>query len=449
MDKILIVARTEFGNAVRTKAFLVSLLMLPILYSAMIFMQIFANRSDTVPRPFAVIDRTGKLFPAIKKAAEERNKSLVTPEGKPTASAFYPTEVKDGDQPPDATVLALSEKVRAKELFAFVEIPADAIEARAGAPIVLKYYSESPNYRELHGWLEGVVSPIARSQRYKAANVDPNLAARIDRFLITENLGLASRGSAPSQVATTPGTSPPPNSGSIVAAKKIDPVRSIFMPMGLAMIVYLITMTTAPQLVGTVIEEKMSRISEMLLGSISTFEMMMGKLLGNVSVAMLTTTLYLAASYAGATRFGYADALTPGLIATLVLFIGLAILLFGSLYMAVGSACSELKDAQTMMMPIMMLAILPMGLLAPVLTNPSSTVSVVASLIPPATPILMTLRIAMSPAPPAWQVILSIVLTTTTAVACVWASGKIFRTGLLMHGKAPTFRELARWVLAR
>ena len=75
--------------------------------------------------------------------------------------------------------------------------------------------------------------------------------------------------------------------------------------------------------------------------------------------------------------------------------------------------------------------------------------SVGMSLFPPATPYIMLLRMALQPAPPTWQVALGVVLTLLTATACVWAAGKIFRTGLLMQGKAPTFGERARWVVAR
>ena len=84
-----------------------------------------------------------------------------------------------------------------------------------------------------------------------------------------------------------------------------------------------------------------------------------------------------------------------------------------------------------------------------VLTNPDSRISVIASMIPFATPMLMTMRMAMSTPPPTWQIVLSIALTVVTAIACVAASAKIFRIGLLMHGKAPSFREMAKWVVTR
>ena len=117
--------------------------------------------------------------------------------------------------------------------------------------------------------------------------------------------------------------------------------------------------------------------------------------------------------------------------------------------MAVGSACNDLKDAQSMMMPVMILSMLPIFVWTAILTNPSSALSVGLSLFPPASPYLMLMRLAMRPSPPAWQVGLSVAGTALTALFCVWAAAKIFRTGLLMQGKAPSYRELLRWVMAR
>jgi ABC-2 type transport system permease protein len=108
-----------------------------------------------------------------------------------------------------------------------------------------------------------------------------------------------------------------------------------------------------------------------------------------------------------------------------------------------------MKDAQSLMFPVMMLALLPTFFWTVVLSKPSSPISVGISLFPPATPFLMLMRLALSPAPPPWQVGLSVVLTTLTAILCVWASAKIFRVGLLMTGKAPSFAELAKWIVAK
>lgn len=428
MHKVLIVARTEFASAVRTKAFLAGLLMLPLIYSLMILAQIFANRADTQPRNFVVVDRSGKLYAAIEMAAKAHNKEARAADGTLKASEFLPTEYRDSAASPDEASLALSDRVRAGEIFAYLEIPAEVARAESGGVLTSKYHSNSPNYRDLPGWLEAVVAASARQMRYEAANVAPAVALKIDRPLKMDNLGLTTRGGE---------------------ARMNDPVRTIFVPIALGMIVFIVTMNTGPQLMSVVMEEKISRISEMLLGSVTTFQLMLGKLVGNAATALVTTALYLGAAYGVAHKFGYADAVSPGQIAAMLLFVTVSIFLFGSLYMAVGSACSEMRDMQSMMMPVMMLSFIPTAFMGPVLSNPSNPMAIGVSMIPFATPMLMTMRMALSPAPPAWQVVASLVLTTLTALACVWASAKIFRTGLLMHGKAPTFRELARWVIAK
>ncbi len=225
--------------------------------------------------------------------------------------------------------------------------------------------------------------------------------------------------------------------------------RTAGVPAALMFIMFFVIMTSAPQLLNSVIEEKMSRISEVLLGSVTPFELMLGKLLGNAGIAMLLAFLYVAGGFAVAAYHGYANVISPGLIVALVVFLFLAILLYGSLYMAVGSACSELKDAQSLMMPVMLLSMIPIFVWTAVLKNPASSLSVGMSLFPPASPFLMLMRLALRPAPPAWQVALAVVLTTLTAMAIIWAAGKIFRTGLLMQGKPPSFLELARWVMAK
>jgi len=151
----------------------------------------------------------------------------------------------------------------------------------------------------------------------------------------------------------------------------------------------------------------------------------------------------IAASY-----WGYASALPPTIAAWFMVYLILAIMMFGSVFMAIGAACSDLKDAQGMMTPIMLAFTLPFLVWSPVLQNPDSPFSAVASLIPVSSPMLMLLRLSIQPGPPWWQVGLSLVLTLATSMLFVWAAGKIFRTGILMQGKSASLGEMIRWVKA-
>jgi ABC-2 type transport system permease protein len=443
IHKIYVVATTEFGSAIRTKSFIASLLLLPVIMGASILLQIFvAERVDTKSRKFVVIDQSGALYPAIAQAADAHNAKLPDARGKHARPRMEPelepspAAVRAGDS---SQALELSDRIHRGELDAYVEIPAGVIEPPTSDATVtaLEYHSNNPNDDIIRNWLTEVVNGAVRARRFRSAGLDQALAERLSRPVLVENLGLVERSSEGGSAA------------GVKSAEKVDMIRTAGVPAALMFIMFFVIMTSAPQLLNSVIEEKMSRISEVLLGSVTPFELMMGKLLGNVGIAMVLAALYVGGGFAVMAYYGYANVISPGLIAALVLFLFLAILLYGSLYTAVGAACSELKDAQSLMMPVMLLSMIPVFVWTAVLKNPASPLSVGMSLFPPASPFLMLMRLALRPAPPAWQVVLSVVLTTVTAMAIVWAAGKIFRTGLLMQGKPPSFVELARWVMAK
>jgi ABC-type Na+ efflux pump permease subunit len=132
-----------------------------------------------------------------------------------------------------------------------------------------------------------------------------------------------------------------------------------------------------------------------------------------------------------------------------LLFQLLALLIFGSIFSAIGASCSEIRDAQSMMFPAMLLIMIPLFTWMPVLQSPSSTFARMVSLFPPATPMLMLLRIAIPPGPPWWEIVLGVVLTFGFMLACVWASAKIFRIGLLSQGQAPSLARLVAWLTSR
>jgi ABC-2 type transport system permease protein len=207
-------------------------------------------------------------------------------------------------------------------------------------------------------------------------------------------------------------------------------------------------MSGAPQLLNSVIEEKMSRISEVLIGSVTPFQLMMGKLAGSIGVSLLLAAVYVAGGLIIAQRFGYGDVVRGSDIGWLFLFLVMASFMFGSVFITIGAACSDLKDAQGMMPPAMLLLMLPWLTWFAVLNAPDSPIAVGLSFFPTATPFLMLLRIMLPPGPPMWQVALSVLVSAAATIVVVYAAGKIFRTGLLMQGKAASFGEMWRWVRA-
>jgi len=221
------------------------------------------------------------------------------------------------------------------------------------------------------------------------------------------------------------------------------------LPLALMMLLFFPVTIGAPPLLQAVIEEKMSRISEVLLGSVSPFELMMGKLLGGVGAIAVLGALYLGGGIGISAALGLGAVITPALVAYYFVFLLLAAMLHGALYLAVGAACSEPRDAQSLLMPVLLVTMIPVMAVSAVVRAPASSLSVGLSLFPPATPFLMLLRLAAHPPPPFWQVALGLALTLGTVLGCVWIAARIFRIGLLAQGTAPSLRQLWRWIRTR
>ena len=428
-NKALIVAVSEFTTLVQSKAFIVGLLMMPVFMAIAVGVQKFTrDATDIKDRPFVVVDRTGVLYGPLKAAADDWNRASAA-SGVQTQPRFLPAEgrFEPGDEQARA---GLSDRVKRDEIYAFVEIPADALDPDTKGSI--SYYSNHPGYRTLPSWLEATLNRDILNQRFRAASIDGEVVSRLTRSVDVSELGLMERSAG----------------GGIKAATKVDKVRTTAIPLGMMMIILFSVMSSAPQLLNSVIEEKMSRISEVLIGSITPYELMMGKLLGSAAVSVLLAVIYMGGGIAMARYYGYGDAVRISDLGWVVVFLSMAVFIFGSIFITIGAACTDLKDAQGMMTPAMLLLMLPWMTWFSIINAPESTVSVVLSLVPTATPFLMLLRIAIPPGPPVWQVVLGVVLTGLTAVAFVYAAGKIFRTGLLMQGKAATFGEMWKWVRA-
>jgi len=436
MPKTLIVAQSEFATLVRSKAFIVSIILMPIvMVLSVVLMRATKNATDGKDRTFAVVDYTGVLAEPLVAVAQVLNAGsgdLIDPQAPRTTPRFIPLEVKPDGRKPDDLRLELSDRVRRTELFAFVELPENLLDPAAKAQI--RYYSDHPSYSALSIWLRTTVNGLVLNERFKRASIDRALVARLTRQAPVESLGLFERDTA----------------GSVKQAEAVDQIRAQGVPLAMLVLMYITVMSSAPQLLNSVIEEKMSRISEVLMGAITPFQLMMGKLIGSVGVSVLLAAIYIGGGLVVAQYWGgYASAVTPGSLVWFTLFLVMAGLIFGSIFIAIGAACNDLKDTQSMATPAMVLVMLPMFTWMSVLRAPDGMTAAVLSLIPTAAPFLMMLRISLRPGPPAWQIALSIVIMAGTVVLAIWAAGKIFRTGLLMQGKSATMGEMLRWVRAK
>lgn len=225
----------------------------------------------------------------------------------------------------------------------------------------------------------------------------------------------------------------------------------------------------------SVIEEKTNRIIEVITSSVKPFELLMGKVLGVgalgltqfmiwslsasglLALAVPVTALVLgdSATPTGVSNETQAAAaaelpfeiptIGPELWITFILFFLLGYLIYSALFAAVGSAVDSESDTQQLMLPIMLPIILPMLFLGRVAQDPDSSFSVITSMIPFFSPMLMPVRVAMTDVP-AWEYFSAIALMTGTFIGLIWLSSRIYRVGILMYGKKASFKEMAKWI---
>jgi ABC-2 type transport system permease protein len=430
MTRTFIIAKSEFLTLVRTKAFIIGLVLMPVMMGAFFFFMDYAEReTDTTSRSVAVIDNTGVLFAPLSAAAAEHNAEFVAPDGTRTGPEFILTLVEATGEPQEAIKLALSDRVRAKELFAFLDIPGDVIR-RSDEDNAVLYYTETTSYGALPTWLRTTLDDEVRRVRFAGAGIDQALVAQLSARTGLSRFGLLTR-------TADGGTS---------EAREVGTLERMALPVFFLVLMFMAVMTAAQHLMNAVIEEKMSKISEVLLGSVTPFQLLMGKLLGVVLIVMVLSGVYFLGGIYALMSIGRLDLFDPVLISWFVVFLVCATLLYGSIFLALGSACSDLHDAQSMMQPAMVLLLLAYLGSFIVIQNPNSGLSVGSSFFPTMAPFAMVLRMAMPPGPPLWQVLLSVSLLVAGTWFCVWAGGRIFRIGILMQGKAPTLPELVKWI---
>ena len=437
MKKVASIARAEYLEAVRSKAFLVALFLMPVLMGgSLAFQAAFHDYVDVADRACLVVDETGRVWDVLERAVSSRNENEIFEaddengdaedagdgaERAQTAPRFVLERyVPDGTE--ENLALLLSDRVRDEDMHGFLVIPEGVI---AGSDR-LEYQTDEPTYTDLSGWLERRVSDIAQDIRFADAGVDRTQVASL-----SEPVRLTTRG-----LTTDEGE------GEIENKLKTFGIPAIAM-----MILFLLVMTSAPQLMNQVLEEKMQRISEVLVSSVSPFQLMLGKLFGSVGVALTLAFIYLGGLYWATHHFGVSDFAPISAYVWLVVMVVFAMLMYGSLFSALGSACSELRDAQTMMLPAMVIIMIPLFAASVILENPNGTVAQVLTYVPTATPIVFLIRLLAPPGPPAWEIVLALSMCVLTTLALVWASGRIFRIGVLSQGQTPTFRQLAGWIV--
>lgn len=437
MYKILVLAFREFQTSVKTKGFLITLVILPIFMGGSLFTYtLLKDKVDITAKKIHVVDNTSQLGQSIEDAAKYHNENEVldTASGKQIKPEYVIVFETPDTLDPQKQKLALSDKVRNKEIHAFVVIGADVIHPKMDMEKAsVKYYSENSFMDDIRGWLNWPINNRIKQLRVADRGLSNSEVEALFRWMDVKGMGLVEANAA----------------GTGEDAQESNPVEAILIPYIMLMLLFMMIMMSAVPLLNSVMEEKTERIAEVLLGSVTPFQFMMGKVLGGISVSLTGASVYVIGGVFVAKQMGVADLIPMEIIPWFFAYLLLSIVMFGSVMASLGSACNDTKDAQSLQFPAMIPIILPMFVMMPILKEPLSSFATTMSLIPPFTPFLMMVR-QVSPATiPTWQPIVGLVGIVLFTVLTVLAGGKIFRTMILMQGKKPKFMTLMSMLLKK
>lgn len=432
MNKILIIIKREYLVRVRTRAFLIGTIISPLFLLGLILLPSFlAERSGGGQHQVTVLDQSGdpKLFEAIKQRVE--------------------SHVPSSDAGGDNSLGRSARFVLTRHELAANETPDDWIKRDSNAngkkssesaylvlrPGVLadtppEYHAKNLSDFSIRA-LEESVSSAVSERRLMRAGFD---ATKISEYMRPVDLRMF-------KIAAS-------------GESKEGGVRQDFMiAFALLFFLYITVLFYGIFVMRGVIEEKQSRIVELLISSVRSTQMMLGKLIG-IGLVGLTQIGIWALSTAVLTQFGtrmFANQgasvpnIPPSLLVYFVVYFVLGFFLYATLYAMVGAIVSSEEDAQQMQFPVTMLIVVPMMLFGMVMSSPNSTSSIVLSMVPFFAPTLMMLRIAVIN-PPLWQVLASMVIMVLTTLGSTFVAARIYRVGILMYGKRPSLTELGRWL---
>lgn len=447
MRRILLIAKRDYLMSIRNKTFIISLIMAPVLFGGgFLGIALMNAKPDIADRHVAILDRSGKVAALVIQAAQEKNKKELFNKktGKQESPRYFFEIIPVDAKSPDAQQLQLSDSVRRGELYAFLEIgadvlhPGDDIEGQdplsrqKAAARRVGFYSNVAGLGEEREWLSDAVDTGLRRARLLQLGVDKTQFHDLLASVPFEPMSLVVRDE---------------KTGQIAAAVKKNEAASFGVPFTVMALLGMIVITGASPMLSSVAEDKSNRVFEMMLGSATPFELMMGKVLAAIGRSVTSSIFYVVCG----TFVLYGLAIT-GLVPLSIypwfyVYLLADLMLLCALAAALGAACASPQDAQQLAVILLMPVMIPFFTFMPVMSQPNGAIATALSLFPLFTPMLMLLRQAMPQGVPAWQPWVGLTGTLACTVVLTWAAARIFRVAILMQGKTPKAADLLRWAV--
>ncbi|MGD2094922.1 MAG: ABC transporter permease [Phycisphaerales bacterium] len=426
MNKIFKVAHREYVESVKTKGFIIGILMVPFIIGGIIFFTSRMASNKTGPRPpviVAVADLSNELADEIKNSFGKYNEK--NPQRQINVIML---ETREG---PESADKQGRNKLRQGQVGVYAALDSNILEVEGFGKIRLYTYKLKASDFQIPSIIEDRLREAVINHRYKTQSIPKELLDKLSeiRKVPVERLEM---GSSDKEDRVERG---------------IDKAMKMMVPFCFMYLIFMGIVGSGHQMLNSVIEEKNSRIIEVLLSAVSPFELMAGKILGLCAISFTVVILWAVAAYITILWQGLKIEVTAELAIYFVVYYILGFFLISSILAAIGSICNTIKETQSLMTPIIMVLILPVLGWFKMVQDPNGLLSRVLSFLPPLTPMVMILRICSDSDVPKIEIIASILLLAATVYLAIWVAAKIFRTGILMYGKRPGVREIYRWLV--
>jgi ABC-2 type transport system permease protein len=418
MHEVMIIIRREFLERVRSRAFVLGTLLFPVFMVGIFLLPNLGNRGS-VHRSLVLVDNApspiGDRFAALLNATD-------------SLSNTYSIERVSGDF--DGMREQLNGRVQAEEVDGYVVLPADIIATNK-----VTYRARNVGNQSVLRELTTAATEAVQEERLREAGLDRADVTALIRRVTVDDASITETGGEGRGATAT-----------------------FFYAYILSFLIYFITAFYGMNVLRSVLEEKTSRIAEVMISSVKASDLMLGKIVGVGGAALFQVAIWTGFIVLAVTRsdmleqrFGIPREALAGLTIPVtdgvlfLLYFILGFLLFAAVFAAVGAAMTSEQEAQPMQLPVMVPLFLPL-LLSPQITGePMSRLAVILSLIPFTAPIVMPMRIASAKIPLV-QIAGSLTSLIVGLFLVAWLAGKIYRIGILSTGKRPSLPELMRWL---
>jgi ABC-2 type transport system permease protein len=451
MTKFLAIVKREYLQRVRTKLFVIMTVLGPILLMVFTVVPGLMMAIKTGTTRIAVIDQTEgtKLFPSVyeslirpdrssqKGAQQELGESInsnsserMEKAGRSLTANFSVEAVNLKGRSLDDVRRELSARIGREELDGYLIIPGDILTSSKSNP---SYYGRNMSDPITRGQIEQAINSAVRKQRLVASGVSEQAIDQLSKSLNLEVYPVNEKGEEGTKES---------GAGFVL----------VFI---VAFLIYITTLLYGQVILGAVVEEKETRIAEILFSSVRSGTLMLGKLIGVSLVALTQLGIWILA-FAALSAFGISALEARGVeginislpisfFVYFFLFFGLGYFIYATLYLLVGSMVTTTQEGGQVAMPIIFLLMAGLYLSFPVMRSPNSPFSFWISMVPFFSPIVMVVRI-VSQTPPLWQIALSLFIGFVTVIGLLWLAARIYRVGMLMYGKKATIPEVMRWI---